>query len=293
MTILPTYDTTKVSSLSLTPSQLGSSTIASSTWTTRTFPFTSGQLIAPGFAFDFSVNNESEQGLALAPRIPFTAATDDLAGTGETAETWTLTLNTTNTSREAVSAILYGVTTHTPSAFSTGNDPFTLSTTSGSSFLIAQISILTASNWVQNESGLFDLVFDLDFLDDYTFSVSGTAASSPSHAIVNNSSWNGVVQFFLIPSVFWSVTLTAATFVGKTNDWHTGQMGVKLDQRGRAVHDYITGQPYMSNRAVPDGFRDGIMVHPDNWDPDDPLDTDPFTPPPGEGVVDDEITDIE
>jgi len=70
-------------------------------------------------------------------------------------------------------------------------------------------------------------------------------------------------------------------------------MGFPFDKRGRVVHDYITGQPYFSIEAIKDGYRDGIMVHPDNYDPDDPLDTDYYTPPPGEGSVDDDITDLE
>ena len=49
----------------------------------------------------------------------------------------------------------------------------------------------------------------------------------------------------------------------------------------------------MSQEATEDGYLDGIMVHPDNFDPADPLDTDPFTPPPGEGVVDDNLIDLE
>jgi hypothetical protein len=35
------------------------------------------------------------------------------------------------------------------------------------------------------------------------------------------------------------------------------------------------------------------MVHPDNTDPADPLEENPWTPPPGEGVTDDEIIDVE
>jgi hypothetical protein len=214
-----------------------------------------------------------------------------LAGTGETAEVWTLTLSTANTSVEAVSAALYGVTTHIPSAFSTGNDPYTLSTTTGSSFLISTVSLLSSA-WVLNGS-TYDLVFELEFTTDYTDAVSGATVSSPIFAAVNNAAWNGLVQFFLIPSAFWSVSITGATFAGRVNNWHTGFMDARMDVRGRAVHDYKTGQPMMSHEAIEDGYLDGILVHPDNYDPSDPLDDDPFTPPPGEGVVDDNVVDLE
>ena len=290
---MATYDPTNAPSLSLTPSQLGSSPVANSTWTERTFPFTSSASIAPGFSYDFGVANDSEQGLALAPKRPFTNATNDLAGTGETPEVWTLTLNTTELAPNTFSANLYGVITHTPSAFSTGNDPYTLSTTAGSSFLISIISIITPDNWVLNDSGFYDMVWELDFMEDHTDSVSGATVSSPIAATINDSAWNGLLQLFLIPSTFWSVSITGATFVGRTIDWHTGFIDAKMDVRGRAVHDYKSGQPMMSQEATEDGYLDGIMVHPDNFDPADPLDTDPFTPPPGEGVVDDNLIDLE
>jgi hypothetical protein len=251
----------------------------------------SSATIAPGFSYDFGVSNESEQGLSLAPRRPFTNATNDLAGTGETPEVWTLTLETLNTNPESVSAQLCGVTTHTPSAFSTGNDPYTLSTTAGSSFLISTVS-LVSSNWVAI-GNTYNLVFELDFTADYTDSVSGDTVSSPIFAAVNDSQWTGLIQFFLIPSAFWTVSILSATFAGRVLNWHTGFIGAKMDVRGRAVHDYKTGQPMMSQEAVEDGYLDGILVHPDNYDPADPLDTDPFTPPPGEGVVDDNIIDLE
>jgi hypothetical protein len=159
--------------------------------------------------------------------------------------------------------------------------------------LIEQVSIISADAWALNASGLYDLVWNLDFSTDYTLSISGATVSSPLFATTIDPQWTGLIQFFLIPSAFWSVTLTGATFAGRALNWHTGLMGAKMEVRGRAVHDYITGQPYMSNEAVEDGYRDGILVHPDNFDPADPLDTDPFTPPPGEGVVDDNIVDLE
>jgi len=142
------------------------------------------------------------------------------------------------------------------------------------------------------------LVWNLDFLTNYTESGSGPAViKSPLCKVVNNSLWNGTIQFIWAratePEAPATYVITAVTFTGYTHKWHTGMSGAQMDLRGRAVHDYITGQPYMSTSAVEDGYREGVMVHPDNYDPADPLDTDFFTPPPGEGVTDDDITNLE
>jgi hypothetical protein len=51
--------------------------------------------------------------------------------------------------------------------------------------------------------------------------------------------------------------------------------------------------PYLSDEAVMDGFIDNVKVKPSSFDPDDPKDHNPFIPPPSEGVVDDDLVDIE
>ncbi len=288
MASLPSYDNTKVQSLSLSQDQVGESS-SPTVWNDITLPHTSGFHI--GFSFDFSITRESEQNLALAPRIPFTAATSDLAGTGETSNTWTLTFGTTETEPPLAVRTLYGVVSAELDPWSDSNTMVTALATTGATYLIEAIAASSAT-WVQDETTLlYSMVWNFDFLTNYTETVTGTPVLNPMHSIVNDPNWNGLMQFILAP--VGNFTITSLGFAGNTHKWHTGQIGAPMRQRGRVVHDYITGQPYMSNEAVPDGYRDGIMVHPDNFDPTDPNDTDFFTPPPGEGVVDDEVDNLE
>ncbi len=289
MPTLPTYDSTKVNSLSLTPDQTGFDNTSS--WFLTGIPITVTSSRTVGIGLDFSITNESEQGLALAPRIPFTAATNDLAGTGETAQTWDLTLTTDETSLAGVgTVVLYGVVSPAPSAFSSSNLPSTLLTTTGSTFLI-ETATTSSSSW-SIPSSVYVLTFNMDFLTNLAETVAGATLTAPLHGIVNDPTWSGLVQFILTVSTG-TTAITAATFAGNTHAWHTGSSDFDPKKRGRVVHDYITGQTYLSTEAVPDGFRDGIMVHPDNYDPPDPLDTNSYTPPPTEGIVDDEIIDVE
>ena len=293
MVVLPTFDSQKVSTLILSENSVWSG--STGTWTQVSLPVFIVIGTAIKFDFDFSISNDSEQGLSLAPRIPFTAATLDPTGSGETADVWNLTISTTRTAwptglgSDAGPVVLSSVFIPNPEDLDNDNPP-----TTGFAYTIKSVAVTDTDNWVLNSNGsTFDLTFDLDFTTTYTNTTSGASIPAALLTTVNNSVWNGRLIFFLTPSTFWSATISSISFTGKVHDWHTGQMGAKMGQRGRAVHGYITGQPYHSNEAVADGFRDGIMVHPDNWDPADPLDTDPFTPPPGESVVDDEVTDIE
>lgn len=295
---LPSYDTTKVSSLSLSASQVGYGTSLGD-WTEGSLPFSqTSWLWYTSFTFDFSVSNDSERGLALAPRLPFTSATNDLAGTGETAETWDLTLSTAFTSVPFHSAVLYGVVSHTPTNFSTSNNPYGLVSTAGSSYIIDTITGdgagTNSSHWSLNGT-TYDITFSLDFTANRTETVAGTTLTQPMMAAIHDPKWTGLFQFILKEqsSIVWIPTFSSATFAGKAHKWHTGSPDFPTDRRGRVVHDYITGQPYLSDEAVEDGYREGVMVHPDNYDPPDPLDTDTYTPPPGEGVIDDTVTDVE
>lgn len=289
MVVLPTFDSTKVSSLNLTPDQLGTSG-SGVDWADASFPVSVTPTRDLGFSFNFGITNDSERGLALAPRIPFTTATDDLAGTGETATTWTLTLATTRTSLPLGTAILYGITSTAPSVWSGSANTPTLNIAATNTAYIIETFGLVDSAWVQNGS-VFDMVFNFDFHTNYTQAVGGAAIERPQWSIFNNSLWGGLVQFIMTRDST-AISITGITFAGNAHDWHTGGMGMPK-RRGRVVHDYITGQPYMSNIAVQDGYRDNVMVHPDNFDPSDPLEDSPFTPPPGEGITDDEIVDLE
>ena len=49
--------------------------------------------------------------------------------------------------------------------------------------------------------------------------------------------------------------------------------------------------PFPSDEFLKDGYLDGATVHMSEWDPADPGPT--YVPPSGEGMVSDDITDIE
>ncbi len=289
--VLPTYDSSKVTARSLTPNQLG--TELSSTFTTATLPINVDDFTRTGFSFDFGVTNESERGLGLAPRIPFTTATANATGTSETATTWTLTLTTDQTSipSNAVGS-LHGVNAAAPSAWSgTTVIPSDIFDALGRGYFFPTINS-SNSAWVQTGS-VFSLIWNFDFHTDYFDSFTPFPnIERPQWTIVNDPLWNGLMQFVLTLQLD-NVSVTAITFAGNTHDWHAGAMGMPPRARGRVVHDFVTGRPYMSDQAVADGYRDGIMVHPDSFDPSDPTEDAPFTPPPSEGVVDDDVSDLE
>ena len=290
--VLPTYDSTKVTARSLTPNQIG--TDDTTTFTERALPINADDFSRVGFSFDFGVTNESERGLGLAPRIPFTTATANGAGTGETATTWTLTLATDQSSIPGTVGTFHGVNAAAPSAWSgTTNIPTNIFGASGRGYFIEQMNNQAASWTLNTTTSLYDLIWNFDFHTNYTDSVGQTAVvARPQWTIVNDPLWNGLMQFVLSLQLG-NVSITAITFAGNTHNWHAGAMGMPMRARGRVVHDYVSGQPYMSDEAVADGFRGGIMVHPDSFDPSDPTEDAPFTPPPGEGVVDDDVNDLE
>jgi hypothetical protein len=89
----------------------------------------------------------------------------------------------------------------------------------------------------------------------------------------------------------------APEFAARQTPFHTGMMvgESEIKRRARVVHSYKSGFPYLSDEAAPDGYTDGIMMHPDDFDPIDPVDQGrgDYVPSPDESVVDDEITDLE
>jgi len=301
MASLPTYNATKVAVLSLSPSQAGYVEVSGPepwVWVESSLPVSLTRFREPGFSFDFSISHDGERGLALAPRLPFTAVTRDLAGTGETSSVWTLTFVTSLTSKSPAPNV-YMVRSPSPWSGST-NTPFTNRMNSGDESILIEDLTSASASWVLNPNGsTYDLVYEFDFLttaDNYLGSASFFPLSSsirPFFDLINSSTWNGLVQFHLDAESAISMSVSSVVFSGNVHDWHTGVFGLPLRDRGRATHCYITGEPYFSTTAVQDGYRDNVLVHSDNYDPADSLDTDFFTPPPGEGVVDDEITDVE
>lgn len=264
-------------------------------WVPLALPVTVTKFDEVGLTFDFgfSYNNG---GILLSPDLPFTHVADPIAGIAS--RPWTLTITTNLTTRSAIVNIYMVLN---PQPWTTANSPYTAraGNLADESILIEKLTTLSSS-WVQNANGsTWDLIYEFDFdtlgsayLGSYT-NFPMPASIHPFRDIISQPDWNGLFQFHLDAGGAIAMAITSATFSGEVASFHTGFMDQPMGIRGRAVHCYITGQPYMSHEAVEDGYRDGIKVHPDNYDPADPLDTDYFTPPPGEGVVDDEIPDVE
>ncbi len=290
MASLPSYSN-KVVSTSLTPNVFGRTLVAFVWSESSDFPVTASAGATPVFNFDFGVSVDSERALALAPRIPFTNVTADLAGTGETDRYWTLTFTTTLTT-PASSAAVYLVSDPDPDLPSSSN-LIDLSLTP-SAYIIKDLSI-SDSEWVLNGT-TYDLVFELDFNSSFT-TIDGTTVTNAIHKIVNDPVWNGRIQVFFDLTALENVSITALTFAGLTQPFHSGQMGLDIARRARVVHDYISGTPYLSDEAVTNPWTGGaagnIPVHPSSADPEEQRRHHPYTPPPGEGVVDDDIPDVE
>jgi hypothetical protein len=118
--------------------------------------------------------------------------------------------------------------------------------------------------------------------------------------ILEDAASNGIINLaFYIDT---GAGATGAFMVSPTltvveTPFHTGMMvgEEQLRRRARVVHSYKSGFPYLSDEAIPDGFTDGIMMHPDDFDPIDPVaqGRGDYVPSPLEGVVDDEVVDLE
>ena len=296
MVLLPTYDE-KVVSISKTPSVFGLVVTESFSplpaWQeASSFPFTVSSIPSSlqyygVFNFDFGVTLDSEN-RALAPTIPFTNVTSDLAGTGETDRYWTFTLGTTEASTNS-DTIIYMVSNPSSELPSLTNvikpsmtpDPY-----------IVQSLQSSDAAWVLNGS-VYDITISMDFNATLT-TVGGTVVTNAIHKIINDPKWNGRVQIFVGPfSVAASFTATFATFGGLTQTWHTGGIGLDINRRARVVHDYVSGFPYLSDEAIADPWRDGIMVHYSSADPDEKRKHYPYVPPPQEGAVEDDIPKVE
>jgi hypothetical protein len=113
---------------------------------------------------------------------------------------------------------------------------------------------------------------------------------------VRNSQWDGTFALSVYLTVtggdvqMWS-SRGSGTVPGlnvTTHGFHSGQQGLPLRRRARVRHDPKSGFPGLSDEFIKDGYREGMMVLPESWDPEDRTGQD-FYPPPSEGVVDDEV----
>ncbi len=289
---MPTQPTFEEPPVSATLIQAGS--YNGSTWTEGTV--TSAGAINPniswsdtqniGYTFDFGISTESERGLNLAPLIPYTDVNSDLAGTSETDRPWGFVIAMATTRRTFT---LYVENNPAPELFSTSNPPVASGTPSP---LLYQTYTNTDLVWTVFGSN-YNLEIPIDFSTTNT-TVAGTSVSNGINKLVRDPLWNGRIQFFLVLGESVTIsTVASGTFLGRVVPFHTGQMGLDIHRRARVVHDYINGYPYLSDEAVEDPWREGVMVHAASADPVEPRRHHSYIPPISEGVVDDDIPDVE
>jgi hypothetical protein len=262
-------------------------------WIEQALPVTLSRGNEPGITIDFGYRY-NDAGFPMAPALPYTAPADAIAGIA--AKPWTLTIETSLTATSS-RPVFYMVLDPQPW---TGNTNTPRTNRDADESLQIERLLLASDTWVLNANGsTYDLVWEFDFLitaDNYLTSaggVPGPATVRPFFDLINSPKWNGLLQFHFDAGAAINMAINSVSFTGEVLEFHYGTMSQPMDVHARAVHCYITGQPYMGHIAVRDDWRPNVMVHPDNYDPADPLDTDYFTPPPGEGVVDDEIPDVE
>ncbi len=311
---LPTYDT-KVSRLALSPNQQGEAFNVfdiNRTWTEGDFPLAVHRFQSVAVSFDFSVTNDPVRGLTLAPRRPFTSVTGDLAGTGESDNYWQLKLGTDETSIPNFDWMVMMTISADPDPFSLTNLPFVFQNSSSGNgvsnvvpawYLLREIGP-SSSEWVQKIFSPYSIVIDIDFestlialqSNSNVLNLIGDDTPNAVNRIPNDGAWNGLVQFairLVTQDNVVRLNVTSASFAGLTHPWHTGQMGLDVRRRARVVHDYITGTPYLSDEAIADPWRDGVMVNSANSDPDEIRKHHSYVPPLTEGVVDDDIPKVE
>lgn len=289
MVSLPTFNNTGVTA---TLEQEGAADVSSGVvWANSDTPLWSKVSNSqPGFTFDFNVSVDSERSLALAPTIPYTIFTGDLAGTGEVDLPWTLTFVSNH--QAAIGFRLFVMAEAAPALFSSTH--FADVTNDPAPYLYATYTSSSSVWGIPKFGGNITLTIPLDF--DATLAPQEHDGSDTKNAItriVRDPNWNGRLQVFMIADDSGAGTISSATFVGPVVPFHTGQIGLDLNRRARVVHDYIGGFPYLSDEAVADPWRDGVMVHPDSSDPDEMRKRHPFVPPMSEGVVDDDIPKVE
>jgi len=295
----PTFDPESTATLE----QIGD--YGSSTWTEGGSPAPLANWsnsLNLGLTFNFSISTESERSLNLAPTIPYTDVNSDLAGTSETDRAWDLLIlpSTLPTSGKAFS--LYVMAEPDPNLlFNTLNGlghPYTHipdTTNSTPPYLYASYTS-SSSVWTQFNIGsvtpLFYILIPIDFSSTLT-PVGGSPTTHAINKIVRDPLWNGRLQFFLTMDESYTATIAAVNFSGPTVPFHTGQMGLDIHRRARVVHDYINGFPYLSDEAVEDPFREGVMVHQSSADPPEIRRHTTYNSPASEGVVDDDIPTVE
>lgn len=292
---MPSQPTFENTSFVATLEQNGDFSSGATTWTDRTgdanlanWIFSGGNFTNPGFTFNFGVNLDSERSLNLAPTIPYTDVNDDLAGTSETDRPWTLSI--VAASNTFVAFTLYVMTEPAPVLFASTSH--VAHTTNTPAPYLVETFTSASSVWSLFLSGAL-MTIPIDFSTTLT-PVGGTSTTNSINRIIRDPLWNGRLQFFITTSDNTvNTTIGAASFVGQVVPFHTGQMGLDVKRRARVVHDYINGFPYLSDEAVEDPFREGVQVHFSSADPVELRRHFTYVPPASEGIVDDDIGEVE
>ena len=278
-----------------TPSQWGTYDYGTTTWDDSAVILTGYENNVPpgtdrrdiGLQFQlYTLNTDS--GLPVNPVLfpeprPYDFVTDTAAESG----TFSLSLRTINLIAVNDGTLsVYLVPEVDPAVFTTASPPF--SRGEGADTLLAQIDHRPPPTFAELEFALSFAVLKPyiqhpNFRGKLAFSIDWTASIGGGIFMASP----GV----LIPGPF------APTITARQTPFHTGMMvsESELQRKSRAVHSYKSGFPYLSDEAAPDGFTDGIMMHPDDYDPIDPVAQGhgDYVPAPNESVVDDEVTDLE
>ena len=296
---MPTQPTFEEGNFSTSISQNGTYTTGSGTWANTASGTASFGVSNYGFSHTFGISNQTDEALDtaigvsgalnLAPQIPYTDVNSDLAGTSETDRPWTLVIPTNSV--VPLGFTLYMMNQTAPQTYN--STTHIAHTTASPAPLLVNTYLSSSSVWSLAGSA-YTATIPIDFAATLT-PVGGVATTHAINKLVRNPNWNGLLQFFLILNETGSFSVFAITnsFSGPVVPFHTGQMGLDIHRRARVVHDYINGFPYLSDEATEDPWREGVMVHSSSSDPTETRRHNPYVPPAAEGVVDDDIPNVE
>jgi hypothetical protein len=236
---------------------------------------------------------DADQGYSLNPPIiQEPRPLDIVTGAAEETTPFSLRLSTVpGLNLAAGTFVVHFVPEVNPAPFSTASPPFSR----------GELGNVAVGALVYGGLDPTRQIIDLDFL-------TVTNAWNIMEPFIRHPNWRGRVAFSILwfagtgrTSVYSS---EGAPTLAETPElqvrecpFHTGMMvgHEELQLKSRAVHSYKSGFPYLSNQAIPDGFTEGIMMHPDDYDPIDPVAQGhgDYVPSPKETEVDDDVTDLE
>lgn len=130
----------------------------------------------------------------------------------------------------------------------------------------------------------------------FSFVLSAASTTLIRAHVTSRSNWDGRVAFSFRAAganAFEIQNFTpnglAAAVTSQESIFFSGLAGGP-PTRARAVRDGRYGMPALSTELIRDGDNPGLFVRPFDWDPEDKEAT--YRPRPGEGSIDDEISDL-